>query len=267
MLIDWFTVAAQAVNFLLLVWLLKRFLYKPILGAIEEREKRIASQLQDAEKKKEEALKEQIDFQHKNEDFERQRATLLLEVTNFGKTERAKLLEKARSDSEQLRVKLTKTTNDELESLNRKIGTLAREEVFSVARKTLADLADVSLEERITAIFVRRLHDMDDKQTAELRAGPGGSSQPMLLRSAFALATPQRTQIETVVKRLFGEGAGIEFETRPDLISGIELTANGQKIAWNIADYLKSLTNSVASLLQPKFDSPPASQKVLPHAA
>ncbi len=45
MLIDWFTVVAQAINFLILVWLLQRFLFKPILGAIDEREKGIAAQL------------------------------------------------------------------------------------------------------------------------------------------------------------------------------------------------------------------------------
>jgi F-type H+-transporting ATPase subunit b len=39
MLIDWFTVAAQAINFLILVWLLKRFLYKPVLNAVDAREK------------------------------------------------------------------------------------------------------------------------------------------------------------------------------------------------------------------------------------
>ena len=43
MLIDWFTVGAQALNFLILVWLMKRFLYKPILHAIDAREKRIAT--------------------------------------------------------------------------------------------------------------------------------------------------------------------------------------------------------------------------------
>ena len=52
MLIDWFTVVAQVVNFLILVWLLKRFLYKPILDAIDAREKRIASELADADAKK-----------------------------------------------------------------------------------------------------------------------------------------------------------------------------------------------------------------------
>jgi F-type H+-transporting ATPase subunit b len=52
MLIDWFTVAAQALNFFVLVWLMKRFLYKPILNAIAEREKKIASELANADKKK-----------------------------------------------------------------------------------------------------------------------------------------------------------------------------------------------------------------------
>ncbi len=52
MLIDWFTVGAQALNFVILVWLMKRFLYKPILDAIDAREKRIATELADAGRKK-----------------------------------------------------------------------------------------------------------------------------------------------------------------------------------------------------------------------
>ena len=171
MLIDWFTVAAQAVNFLILVWLLKRFLYKPVLAAIDEREKRIATQIQDAEKKKAEAAKEQTDFLHKNEEFDRQRAGApprshehqqKPSETNFWK--------KLASDAEELRSKLEKTVHDELDNLNGKIGTLAVQEVFSIARKTLADLADVSLEERVTDIFIRRLHEMNGKQKEELKA-------------------------------------------------------------------------------------------------
>jgi F-type H+-transporting ATPase subunit b len=266
MLIDWFTVGAQAVNFLILVWLLKRFLYKPVLAAIDEREKRITTQLQDAEKKKAEALKEQTDFLHKNEEFERQRSALLLEATNAAKAERERLLATARRDSEELRSKLQKTLYAELDNLNRKIGTLALQEVFSIARKTLSDLADVSLEERMTAVFIHRLHDMNNKQREELKAGVHASSRPALVRSAFELASPQKAAIEDIVKPPFGEGTGIEFETRPDLISGIELAVNGQKIAWSIADYLTSLTSSVGGLLEPKFDPAPVSQKAVAHA-
>ncbi len=96
MLINWFTVTAQAVNFLILVWLLKRFLYRPVLAAIGEREKLIAAQINEAEKKKAEALKEQADFLHKNEEFDRQRATLLIEATDTAKKERERLMDAAR---------------------------------------------------------------------------------------------------------------------------------------------------------------------------
>ena len=72
--IDWFTVVAQAINFLILVWLLKRFLTNPSCCAIDEREKGIAAQLAEAEAKKAEAQKERDDFQHKNEAFDRERA-------------------------------------------------------------------------------------------------------------------------------------------------------------------------------------------------
>lgn len=77
MLIDWFTVIAQVLNFLILVWLLKRFLYKPILNAIDEREKRVAAELADADAKEAEAQKEKEEFKQKNEEFDQQRAALL----------------------------------------------------------------------------------------------------------------------------------------------------------------------------------------------
>jgi F-type H+-transporting ATPase subunit b len=267
MLIDWFTVAAQAVNFLLLVWLLKRFLYKPVLAAIDQREKRIATQIQDAEKKKAEAAQEQTDFLHKNEEFEKQRDGLLLEASKTAKAERDRLLEKARTDSEDLRSKLKKTAHDELDNLNGKIGTLAVQEVFSIARKTLAELADVNLDERMTAIFLRRLHDLNDQQREELKAALATPGRPALVRTAFEVGPPQKTAIEAGIKAILGEGTAIEYETKTGLISGIELTANGQKFAWSIADYLTTLTNSVHGLLEPKFEPAPVAQKAMSHAA
>ncbi len=99
MLIDWFTVGAQMLNFLILVWLMKRFLYKPILNAIDAREKLIAAELADAEAKKAEAQKERDEFQHKNEEFDQQRAALLKKATDEAKAERQRLLDEARQDS------------------------------------------------------------------------------------------------------------------------------------------------------------------------
>jgi F-type H+-transporting ATPase subunit b len=104
MLIDWFTVGAQIVNFLILVWLLKHFLYKPILNAIDAREKRIAAELADADTKKAEAEKERTDFEDKNKAFDQQRSALLGKAADEAKAERERLIDQAKKDAESLRV-------------------------------------------------------------------------------------------------------------------------------------------------------------------
>src|SRR5690625_3623681 len=105
MKIDWFTVIAQIVNFLILVWLLKRFLYKPVLNAIDEREKKIASQLEDAAMKKAEAIKEQELFRQKNEEFDRDRTSKMDEVYARANSEKQRLFQEVREESSALRSK------------------------------------------------------------------------------------------------------------------------------------------------------------------
>jgi F-type H+-transporting ATPase subunit b len=44
----------------------------------------------------------------------------------------------------------------------------------------------------------------------------------------------------------------IQFETAPDLVSGIEMSSNGHKVAWSIGAYLGALGKAVDALLKPK---------------
>ena len=157
MLIDWFTVGAQALNFLILVWLMKRFLYKPILHAIDAREKRIAAELADADAKKAEAQKERDEFQHKNEEFDQQRAALLSKATDEAKAERQRLLDEARKAADALSAKRQETLRNDAQNLNQAISRRTQQEVFAIARKALTDLATTSLEERLGEVFTRRL--------------------------------------------------------------------------------------------------------------
>src|SRR5271165_1037504 len=121
MLIDWFTVGAQALNFIILVWLLKRFLYKPILNAVDAREQRIAAERADADAKKAEAQKERDEFQHKNEEFDQQRAALFSKATEETKTERQRLLDEARKAADSLRAKLHESLRNEQRNLSQEI--------------------------------------------------------------------------------------------------------------------------------------------------
>ena len=252
MLIDWFTVGAQVVNFLILVWLLKHFLYRPILDAIDAREKRIAKELADADAKRAEAKQERDTFQSKNEAFEQQRAALLKRAAEEVKAERQRLLDDARQAAESLSAKRQETLRNDAHHLNRAISRRAQQEVFAIARKALTDLAGTSLEERIGEVFIRRLREMDDQTKAGLAVALKAASDPALVRSAFDLPLAQRTAIQQTLNETFSAEIHVRFETAPDLISGIELTTNGQKVAWSIADYLASLEKGVDELLKEK---------------
>lgn len=252
MLIDWFTVIAQVINFLILVWLLKRFLYKPILDAIDAREARVAKELADADAKRAEAQQARDTFQNKNEAFEQQRAALMHQATEEAKTERLRLLDEARQAADALRTKQQDAQRNDAHHLNQAISRRAQQEVFAIARKTLTDLAGASLEERMGEVFIRRLREMDEQGKKGLGISLKKATEPALIRSAFDLPEAQRAAIQNALNESFSADIPIRFETAPDLVSGIELTTNGQKVAWSIADYLLSLERSVDELLKEK---------------
>ena len=217
MLIDWFTVGAQIVNFLILVWLLKHFLYKPILDAIDAREKKIAAELADADTKRTEAEKERADF-----------------------------------DADGLRASQMDALRSDHIRLGSEITLLAEKEVFAIARKTLTDLATVSLEERIGEVFTRRLRELDPKSKELLGAALKNSPEPALVRSAFDLPANQRAAIQNALNETFSAVVRIKFEESQDAICGIELSANGQKVAWSISSYLAGLSKKVDDLVDAK---------------
>ncbi|MGD7036115.1 hypothetical protein [Methylotuvimicrobium buryatense] len=252
MLIDWFTVFAQLVNFLILMALLKRFLYKPIMQALTDRENKIAGQLEEARKIKASAERERIEYVDKIERFEQQRESLLKQVHDDAAHEREKLIKAARIEADELRSAWQQALKNEQNRLHRELMRNTREEVFAISRKTLADLASVSLEQRICEAFLQRLHTLDDSEKNRLSDAIQESSSPIQVRSVFALMPEQQSAIKQAVNDVFTVNAPIEFDIDADQISGIELSSNGRKLSWNIAEYLQDFESSIDRTLTAK---------------
>ena len=254
MLIDWFTVGAQALNFAILVWLMKRFLYKPVIEAIAQREKRIASQLADAATKKAEAHKEQEEFQQKNKTFDAQRVELLRKATDDANAERTRLLDATRKTAEAESAKRALSLEADARHLDLAIIRRTQKEVFAITRKVLTDLAQTSLEERACAVFVGRLKGLDGapKQDMAKALKASTAAEPALVHSAFELPPAQRAAIQSALDEILSAKIVLRFETAPELISGIALSANGQKLEWSISEYLGSLAAGVDELLNVK---------------
>ena len=189
-------------------------------------------------------------MQHKNEAFDQERASLLKKAADEAATERERLLDVARKDADTLRVKRQESLQNEQRTLNQAIVRRSQQEVFAVTRKTLADLADASLEQRMTEVFIQRLRALVGPAKEQLAAALKTSTKPARVRSAFDLPIGQRNAVASAIHETFAADTQVEFETAPEVVSGIELSTGGQKVAWSIADYLATLQKSVGEILR-----------------
>lgn len=248
MLIDWFTVGAQMLNFLVLVWLLKRFLYKPILNAIDARETRIAAELADSAAARISAETERKEFQRKSALVDDERGAILGRAKEEAKAVRESLLIQAHQSADAVRVNYENAMRNDQLNLRREIIRMAQEVVFAIARKTLADLATVNLEESMSAEFMRRLRGLDAQSKKSLIMALDRSTDSVV-RSAFDIPATQRAMIQDALGEVSGTQLRLRFETSPATVCGIELTAGDQKLAWSIADYLAELEKRTGSLV------------------
>ncbi|MEO8858922.1 MAG: F0F1 ATP synthase subunit delta [Burkholderiaceae bacterium] len=250
MLIDWFTVGAQALNFIVLIWLLKRFLYQPVLDAVDTREARIAGQLADARAMQAKAVVERDALQAQSADFERGREALLAQAVQDAQAERERLFDKATQAADALAAKHRRALAEQAERIQQSLDEQVGHEVFAIARRALADLASASLESRIAELFILRLRALDPAAHAELAHGLGEPGATAILRSAFELPATQRSALQSAVDAAFGAGVALQFQTAPQVIAGIELEVGGRKLAWSIAPYLADMHAAVAALVE-----------------
>lgn len=250
MSIDWFTVLAQAINFLVLVWLLKRFLYRPILEAIDAREARIAKTLSAAADKEKQAQQERDLFLHKNNQLSLQSEKLLQRATKAANAETQRLLEKARQVAADLCLQQQATFQKQQQNLTAELRQKTQQEVFAITRQTLNELADISLEEQILSVFLARLRELDENSKNIFLAAIATNKKPAQVRTTFALPPDMQKRLSAALNETFSTDLAIDFATSPEIVSGIELNINGQKLAWSISQYINSLEQHFRQIIE-----------------
>jgi F-type H+-transporting ATPase subunit b len=241
MLIDWFTVGAQALNFLVLMWLLRRFLYQPILTAIDARETRIAAALADAELQKAGAKKLRDEFTQKNEQFATQRTALLARAVLDADLEGARMMDEVRRAGAALELQQRQALTDDAAQRAAQLRGMTVNAVFETARRALADLASVDVEARLASAFAARLRALPPDAKAAFGAALAAAACTADVRSRFALADADRATLQTAVNDVFTADVILRFDINPGGICGIELSAGGRRLAWSVDEYLTAL--------------------------
>ncbi len=247
---DWFTFAAQVVNFLLLVWLLHRLLYRRLVRAMEQREERIAARFRAAEEREEAAARAEESFRQREGELESRRDELLARAREDAERRRRELVQEARAEAEaherSWRQELDRERATFLAELRRRIAKAA----LAVSRRALADLADARLEEQALARFRRRLESLEGEERRRLAAALAGGER-LVLASAFPVAAAERERLAEALRGIAGHPLPpLAVTVDPGRGFGLELEAAGWKVGWSLDGYLEGLAERVGELLE-----------------
>jgi F-type H+-transporting ATPase subunit b len=246
MLIDWTTVIAQIVNFLILLILLKYLLYNRIIKAMDKREERIQSRLEDAERKRQEAEQEMITFENKNRELDQDREQLLDEARKEAEAYKNQLIQHAREEVESLQKRWYRSIEQEKESFVGELRRLAAKQVYDICRRALAELSNTEIENQTVGVFLDRFQNMEKGQKGELLSVNG----QVLIKSSHEVSKNQRQQIEQILNEMIKDLPEIIYETDPAIIMGIEIKRRDKKIAWSLESYLSNLERMTFSAFE-----------------
>lgn len=249
MAIDWFTVAAQIVNFLVLIWLLHRFLYGPIIRAMDTREAKIAERLKTAEEKQAQADDEAESYRRKQRALDERQKAMMGEMQAEVEARRNQLLEDARFEIEEQEQEWRDALKRDQDKFLRDLRIRAGQEIFAVARRALSEIADVELERQLTRSFLRHIQSMDENRWRAFLESVREARRPVSVRTAFDLPHELRNEIEDAIRQDSEGQVHIRYETTPNLIAGLELEAHSCIAAWNLEAYLNTLEERTAALL------------------
>jgi F-type H+-transporting ATPase subunit b len=247
--IDWFTFVAQIINFVILVYLLWRFLYEPITNAMKQRERSITARLREAEERRQQAQAETERYQQMMDEFAGQKSALLSEARADSERTRRQLMEQARHDVQWQREHWMKALQREQKDLINLIQHQTGQQAVGIAGKALRELADTDLQQQTVACFLRLLEQLPSQEAERLRGIVGrDKDHHARILTAFEIPGDLRQKLQDEVAERLGITM-LRFEVAPELVCGIELRFNDNKIGWSVNEYLESFSEHLQSSL------------------
>jgi len=248
MQMDWFTFIAQIVNFLILVALLRIFLYRPVLRIMDRRQENIAGRLEEAQELKRQAEEERESLKRERDLLESRQKDILDGARKEAEEQKEEMIQEERRHVEDLREKwlenLEREKDDFLDDLGRRVG----EQVFEVSRVVLEEFTGSDLKEQVFARFLEKLESLGDEETDEIRSSLKENGSVRII-SASELSGDQREELKKALEKITGGQAALDFGTDDSLVAGIEARLGGRRISWSIDRYLSGVREQFSEMI------------------
>ena len=223
MKIDWWTLALQAVNFLILIWLLSRFLFTPVKEVIEKRKVLVAKAFAKAKSSEEKARKAQTRYQEERAALEKERMALRKSMREEMEEERQALLKEAKQQASKIHSKakeeISRNRLETLAGMRKEIVDLAADMATTLLKgSTAEDTNDFVLKS-----LTNQLGRLNEKKMQHLHKDPSLNSKGITVVTAAPLSSEQQKHWQTQIARSINKNPKFHFTTEPGLVGGAVL--------------------------------------------
>ncbi|MEN8446045.1 MAG: hypothetical protein ABG776_13640 [Cyanobacteria bacterium J06555_13] len=245
-------VLIEIINFLVLVVLLQRFLYKPIMRAMEQRERSIRGRLQSAEVRETEAQAAREQYEQLQTDWAKAMKVRQHQMHQQLEAERTDSLEEVRAELETQRAQWYEALHQEQKACLVNLRDRARSQLIQSIRTALKALADTTLEQQMVETFLHQLPGLSASEQSALLTAVNLDAPHWVIRTTFPLEDDLQARLVKGIQTYLASEVPFEsfsFETYPEYPCGIELRIQGYKLAWHVEHYLNSLESQLAYTL------------------
>jgi F-type H+-transporting ATPase subunit b len=239
-MIDWTTVVLQIINFLIIVWILKKYLFTPVLNAMDRRERAIHDRLAEAEQMKNDAGEERRALEAELTSLERKRAELIAAAHADAETERGSIMRSFNKDMEERRDAELRELEEERAELMKSVSNIAAKSVIYTASAAFKDLANSSIEHALIENFATRATRKNIADVSELKKYYKKTGC-VLVNASFKLDELAKKRIRAALSKLLGEPVRAKFGLDENIVCGLEVVCDSIVISFGLGDYMAKL--------------------------
>ncbi|MBL3528946.1 MAG: F0F1 ATP synthase subunit delta [gamma proteobacterium endosymbiont of Lamellibrachia anaximandri] len=241
--LNWSTFILEIINFLILIWILKHFFYKPVLDVIARRRAGIEKNMEDAQSLHSEAKALQKQYENRLAEWDHERQAAREALDKEIQVERERQMSVLQATLEEERGKNRFVAQRQLEASRLHSEKEALMQGAQFATKLLSAVSGPELEKRLIDLFLDELSSLPTEQLSKLQDTAGKSSNNILVTSAHPLDSNNRQSLERILHETIAVSGPVLYEQDKALLAGIRISIGAWILRANLLDELKGFTD------------------------
>lgn len=247
--INWFEIIAQIINFFILLFILQKLFYKPVIKAMEERQQGIRDIRDEADRKKKEADALIQEYKSNLKTFEENKAEEMNKAIKEADEKKEKIIESYMKEADAKRESYINEVKEEKEYFLHELRSTLGKSSIIIASKILKTISEEDLTEKIFEVFIKKIESLEKEKLEEEIKLDG---EKIVLISSVALSEEQKNRFNNAISEKLDYSIAIDYEVDEHLIMGFELNLESLTVHTNIENYLREAEDNIKKILDKK---------------